>query len=210
MFCKNLRVCSNLFLRLAVFCGIKLVVMKMNQIQGIGWSKVLMVMGLVVFGWMTTVAQSTTVWIVRHGEKDTAMATRANPDLNAEGKQRAMDLATYLQKENIAQILSTDTKRTVQTAAHIKAPLELYNPRSIQMVVEKIKSTWKGKTILLVGHSNTVLETIDAMGGNRPVPLLNDEDYDYIFKVVIDDTGKATATVYQFGKPHRGGTSTMQ
>lgn len=205
-----MRVCSNLFLKLAVFCGIKSGVMKKNQVLGLGWSRILMVMGLVVFGWITTVAQSTTVWIVRHGEKDTALATRANPDLNAEGKQRAIDLATYLQKENIAQILSTDTKRTVQTAAHIKAPLEIYNPRSIQMVVEKIKSTWKGKTILLVGHSNTVLETIDAMGGNRPVALLNDEDYDYIFKVVIDDAGKATATGYQFGKPHRGGTSTMR
>lgn len=205
-----MRVCSNLFLKLAVFCGIKSGVMKKNQVLGLGWSRVLLVMGLVVFGWITTAAQSTTVWIVRHGEKDTAMATKANPDLSAEGKQRAIDLATYLQKENIAQILSTDTKRTVQTAAHIKAPLEIYNPRSIQMVVEKIKSTWKGKTILLVGHSNTVLETIDAMGGNRPVPLLNDEDYDYIFKVVIDDAGKATATAYQFGKPHRGGTSTMR
>lgn len=167
-------------------------------------------MVFLVSGAMVSVAQSTTVWIVRHGEKDTAMATRANPDLNTEGKQRAIDLATYLQKENIVQILSTDTKRTVQTAAHIKAPLEIYNPRSIQMVVEKIKSTWKGKTILLVGHSNTVLETIDAMGGNRPVPLLNDDDYDYIFKVVIDDAGKATATAYQFGTPHRGGTSTMR
>ena len=167
-------------------------------------------MVFLVAGVIESVAQSTTVWIVRHGEKDTAMATKANPDLNAEGKQRAIDLATFLQKENIVQVLSTDTKRTVQTAAHIKAPLEIYNPRSIQMVVEKIKSTWKVKTILLVGHSNTVLETIDAMGGNRPVPLLNDEDYDYIFKVVIDDAGKATATAYQFGKPHRGGTSTMR
>ena len=86
----------------------------------------------------------------------------------------------------------------------------MYNPRSIQMVVEKIKTTWQGKTILLVGHSNTVLETIDALGGNRPVALLNDEDYDYIFKVVIDDAGKATATAYQFGKPHRGGTPAMR
>lgn len=184
--------------------------MKKNQIQGLVWSRILMVMGLVVFGWITTVAQSTTVWIVRHGEKDTALATRANPDLNAEGKQRAMDLATYLQKENIVQILSTDTKRTVQTAAHIKAPLEIYNPRSIQMVAEKIKSTWQGKTILLVGHSNTVLETIDALGGNRPVALLNDDDYDYLFKVIIDSNGKATATAYQFGKPHRGGAATMR
>lgn len=184
--------------------------MKKNQIQGLVWSRILMVMGLVVFAWITTVAQSTTVWIVRHGEKDTALATRANPDLNAEGKQRAMDLATYLQKENIEQVLSTDTKRTVQTVAHIKAPLEIYNPRSIQMVVEKIKTTWQGKTILLVGHSNTVLETIDALGGNRPVALLNDEDYDYLFKVIIDPNGKATATAYQFGKPHRGGTSTMR
>lgn len=172
--------------------------------------KLLLMAVLVVSVFVTTVAQSTTIWIVRHAEKDTAFANRANPDLTAVGKQRALDLADYLHKETIEQILSTDTKRTVQTAAHIKAPLELYNPRSIQLVVEKIKNTWKGKTILLVGHSNTILETIDALGSNRPVAILNDEDYDYIFKVIIDAYGKATATAYQYGQPHRGGVPTMR
>ena len=67
------------------------------------------------FGWSIAAAQTTTVWIVRHAEKDTAFATRANPDLNAMGKQRAIDLAAYLKKETIAFIYSTDTKRTRQT-----------------------------------------------------------------------------------------------
>lgn len=173
-------------------------------------AKLLLILGLVVFGSIITVAQSTTVWIVRHAEKDTAFASRANPDLSPLGKQRALDLAAYLHKEKIVQVLSTDTKRTIQTAAHFKAPVEIYNPRSIQLVVEKIKSTWKGENLLIVGHSNTVLETIDALGGNRPIAILNDEDYDYIFKVMIDAEGKATATAYQYGQPHRGGSATMR
>ncbi len=43
-------------------------------------------------------AQKTTVWIVRHAEKDTSFANRLNPDLTDVGMQRAKDLATYLQK----------------------------------------------------------------------------------------------------------------
>lgn len=223
LFCKNLRLLKRGHLLYAVFCrieqggaselkyrNIELNEMENKKAYQTLISKLLLMAVLVVSGWITTVAQSTTVWIVRHAEKDTAFANRVNPDLNLVGKQRALDLAAYLQKENIEQILSTDTKRTIQTAAHINAPLELYSPRSIQLVVEKIKNTWKGKTILLVGHSNTVLETIDALGGNRPIALLNDEDYDYIFKVIIDADGKATATAYQYGQPHRGGTAVMR
>lgn len=161
------------------------------------------------FGWSIAAAQITTVWIVRHAEKDTAFATRANPDLNAMGKQRALDLAAYLKKESIGLIYSTDTKRTRQTAEHFSALLEIYNPRNLATVAAQLLEKARGKTVLLIGHSNTVLETIEALGGQRPVKALSDDDYDYIFKVEIESDKPTKVQAYQFGQSHRGGNATM-
>ncbi|WP_439505805.1 SixA phosphatase family protein [Sediminibacterium sp.] len=169
------------------------------------------IVGLLVILWGSiAVAQNTTLWIVRHAEKDTAQANRANPDLSEKGKQRALDLADYLKKVKIALIYSTDTKRTKQTAAHFAMPIEIYNPKNLAELTVQIREKSKGKTILIVGHSNTVLETIEALGGQRPVKQLNDDDYDYIFKVEIGTESKSKVEAFQFGQPHRGGTATMR
>lgn len=159
---------------------------------------------------MIATAQKTTVWIVRHAEKDTAYVNRQDPDLTATGQQRALDLATYLQKENIIKVFSTDTKRTKQTANHFKAPLEIYNPKNLTGLLEVLNQQVKGKSVLIVGHSNTVLETIEALGGKRPLMLLTDDDYDYIFKIELEASKPAVVSFYHFGQYHRGGTATMK
>lgn len=155
-------------------------------------------------------AQKTTIWIVRHAEKDTAFINRQDPDLTATGLQRALDLAAYLQNENIVKVFSTDTKRTKQTAKHIKAPLEMYNPKNLTGLLDLITQQANGKSVLIVGHSNTVLETVEALGGKRPVTLLTDDDYDYLLKVVLADGKPAKVRSFHFGQYHRGGTATMK
>lgn len=182
---------------------------KKNQMKPLKIVKGVLSLLFLFFGWSIAAAQTTTVWIVRHAEKDTAFATRANPDLSAMGKQRALDLAAFLKKEKIATIYSTDTKRTRQTAEHFTAPLEIYNPRELAKLATQLLETAKGKTILIVGHSNTVLETLEAFGGQRPVKALSDEDYDYIFKVEIVTNQPTKVQAFQFGQAHRGGNATM-
>lgn len=154
-------------------------------------------------------AQKTTVWIVRHAEKDTAFVNRQDPDLTATGQQRALDLATYLQNEEVVKVFSTDTKRTKQTAKHVKAPLEIYNPKNLMGLLDLITQNANGKSVLIVGHSNTVLETIEALGGKRPLMLLTDDDYDYIFKIELEASKPAVVSFYHFGQYHRGGTAAM-
>ena len=159
---------------------------------------------------MIATAQKTTVWIVRHAEKDTAYVNRQDPDLTAIGRQRALDLAAYLQNEVVVKVFSTDTKRTKQTAKHVKAPLEIYNPKNLTGLLDLIMQNANGKSVLIVGHSNTVLETIEALGGKRPVTLLTDDDYDYIFKIELEAGKPAVVSFYHFGQYHRGGTATMK
>ena len=66
-----------------------------------------------------------------------------------------------------------------------------------------------GKSVLIVGHSNAVLETIEAFGGERPVKLLTDDDYDYLFKIELEVSKPTVVRFYHFGQYHRGGTATM-
>jgi 2,3-bisphosphoglycerate-dependent phosphoglycerate mutase len=171
--------------------------------------KSLVLVLLLIIGFEAT-AQKTTVWIVRHAEKDTSFANRLNPDLTVVGMQRAKDLAAYLQKENIVKIFSTDTKRTKQTATYFNMPIEIYNPKNVATVLDFINLDKQDKSILIVGHSNTVLETIEALGAARPVAQLSDDDYDYLFKVVLADGKPAQVRSFHFGQYHRGGTATMK
>lgn len=164
---------------------------------------------LLHIGFIAT-AQKTTVWIVRHAEKDTAFVNRQDPDLTATGRQRALDLAAYLQNEVVVKVYSTDTKRTRQTAKHFKAPLEIYNPKNLMGLLDLITKNANGKSVLIVGHSNTVLETIEALGGKRPVTLLTDDDYDYIFKIELEASKPAVVRFFHFGQFHRSGTATMK
>ncbi len=159
---------------------------------------------------MIATAQKTTVWIVRHAEKDTAFVNRQDPDLTATGQQRAKDLATFLQNETIIKVYSSNTKRTKQTAKHVIAPLEMYNPNNLTGLLDLITKNANGKSVLIVGHSNTVLETIEAFGAKRPVTLLSDDDYDYIFKIELEASKLAVVSFYHFGQYHRGGTATMK
>jgi broad specificity phosphatase PhoE len=169
--------------------------------------------GVLIFllhiGFIAT-AQKTTVWIVRHAEKDTTYINRQDPDLTATGQQRALDLATYLQNEDVVKVFSTDTKRTRHTAKHVKAPLEIYNPKNLTGLLDLIPQNANGKSVLIVGHSNTVLETIEALGGKRPLTLLTDDDYDYLFKIELEANKPAIVYFYHFGEYHRGGTATMK
>lgn len=146
-------------------------------------------------------AQKTVLYVVRHAEKDKSDPADSDPVLTKEGLQRAKDLDTLLSKETITAIFSTDLKRTRETAK----PLSLrtgntiitYNPKENQDLVAKVKKEFSGKTVLIVGHSNTILPLLVAFGGKAPISEIKDEDYRYLFKLVIDgDTVQTEALTY--------------
>ena len=150
-------------------------------------------------------SQNTTIWIVRHAEKDTSAANKRDPELTVVGKQRALDLAVYLKGQEPNMIFSTNTKRTRQTAANFTAKINTYDPSLIKEFSQRLIDFQKGKIILIVGHSNTVLETIEALGGARPVPQLVDDDYDYIFKIILSDDGGVVTKALHYGVKHHVG-----
>ncbi|WP_395808026.1 SixA phosphatase family protein [Daejeonella sp.] len=164
-----------------------------------------LLIGSISFG--ISLPESTTVYIVRHAEKDTSDPKNSDPELSEVGKLRAIDLAEKLKAEKIDAVFSTKYKRTSQTASIVSRNngliIQNYDGQNFRILSDLIKKNYKNQRILIVGHSNTVLELVEAFGATRPLDLLRDNDYDFFFEVKIDNMGKAILNVKQYGKQSR-------
>lgn len=151
-------------------------------------------------------AQKTTLWLVRHAEKETTNPAVRDPDLTAIGKLRATALAQMLKREKIRHIYSTIYKRTQNTvmplAGTLKLTPEIYDTKDLNAVAQRVLAENKGESALIVGHSNTLIPMIKALNYEVPFEELSDNDYDMLFKVVIDDKGKAKLTINHYGDLH--------
>src|SRR5688572_6652552 len=85
-------------------------------------------------------AQDKTIILVRHAEK--ADATSQDPELSAEGKQRAERLVKVAGKYKPGAFYTTNFKRTRETlaplAAKRKKKVETYDARNQQALVDSI------------------------------------------------------------------------
>lgn len=141
---------------------------------------------------------STTIILVRHAEKDTTVAgstsMQADPPLSAQGKNRAERLVEIVKNYPIQAIFSTKYNRTRSTvmplAAKLGIEIQTYEPGK-QADLATLLKAWKGKTILVVGHSNTVPGLVNLLTSNSNYPNLGDNEYDKIYIVRLDQ-GKTT------------------
>jgi len=146
----------------------------------------------------------TTVYVVRHAEKDLTPSL-TDPPLTPAGVQRALALRKELRRRRVAAIFITNTWRTRATAAPLADALkltpQLYDAKNLPALTAKIRADYAGKTVLVVGHSNTMLETVESLGALRPVPTVNDAQFDYLLEVKLPEGGGGTATVKRYGTP---------
>ncbi len=148
----------------------------------------------------------TTVWIVRHAEKDLKNPSDPDPALSLDGQDRAKDLATLLMPKRLLAVYSTPFKRTRQTAEPTAyghgLKVQTYDPADPAALASSVLRQHKGGGVVIVGHSNTVLELVEAFGIKRPMPALTDDDYDYVFTVNVDGNSIQLLTS-QYGKLRR-------
>lgn len=149
--------------------------------------------------WPTDV---TTVILVRHAEKD--LTVNDDPMLTDAGKARALTLAHVLEDAGIDVIISSQYLRTQATVAPIAALLEqtvVTIPAQDQaQLIRTITTAYRGETVLISGHSNTVPAIITALG--IEAPFITDAEYDNLFIVQIQHgqlQNEVTLTVLKFG-----------
>ncbi len=76
--------------------------------------------------------------------------------------------------------------------------VELYDPRDLSGAADGLLA--QGGRVLVVGHSNTTPDLVQALGGD-PGPTLEDSDYDRLYMVTIHPDGTSTTVLIRFGVP---------
>jgi broad specificity phosphatase PhoE len=148
----------------------------------------------------------TIVYLIRHAEK--ASETDRDPNLSARGRARAESLAVQLRDSGVNMIITSDLKRTIQTAAPL-AKLRHIRPRiipiesSVDAHVKRIADEvlhHEGATILIVGHNNTVAQILEKIGGERIGDLCTDE-YSNLIIVSLEKGKPARMLLESYGMP---------
>ncbi|MCH7664978.1 MAG: histidine phosphatase family protein [Acidobacteria bacterium] len=147
----------------------------------------------VVVLWICWTNQSTTLLLVRHAEK----GSDSNPTLTAAGENRAEALVHVAEGAGVVAVYATEWCRTALTAEPTAASLgleiqiqpnanagdqlehcgvdqatALLDPSvaSPADLVAHVLSAHRGRTVLIVGHSNTVPAMVEAAGAPTLCP----------------------------------------
>jgi broad specificity phosphatase PhoE len=143
--------------------------------------------------------------VVRHANK--AAEPPDDPPLTADGVKRAQDLATALRHAGVSGIITTQLRRTRETATPLAAALNL-TPQIIQRgprgSVEHLQALAAAArrhagAVLVVGHDDTVPGLIAHLGGPR-LPNICDLVYDNFF-VLFPAGGKMNFMHTRYGVP---------
>ena len=144
--------------------------------------------------------KTTTYFIVRHAEKETATTMTADVPLSAAGKQRAEALKERLKNEHIQHIYSTNFLRTRTTAQPLAdllhLPVEIYEVND-SAFIHKLRAV--DGNVLIVGHSNTVDDLVNGLTGRTEINGdLPDPEYGDLFVV------RKKGNQFSFEKKHFG------
>lgn len=145
------------------------------------------------------------VLLVRHAEK--ALEPGDDVPLTDAGRARAAALADALAHARVDAIVTTQFRRTKDTAGPLAQRLHL-TPRVVEAgtdtraharaVADAVRGA--GRTVLVVGHSNTVPAIIAALGG-PPLEELCESDYDTLFVLALPPGGEPGLTQSRYGAP---------
>lgn len=131
----------------------------------------------------------TTYYLIRHAEKLRIDKTDKNPNLNFNGYKRAEAWKDVFSDVPFDAIYSTDYNRTKltakPTATSKNLPILLYNPNT--MYSEAFQNNTKGKTVLVVGHSNTTNVFVNKILGIEKYNEINDNNNSNLYIVTISN-----------------------
>lgn len=135
-------------------------------------------------------AEPLTVFLVRHAEK----ASGDNPGLTPEGQVRARQLANLLDAVSLDAVFSTKFRRTELTADPVAAakglPITDYDPSDLPAFAKMLQKEYQGKTVLVVGHSNTTPTLAGLLDGTLSYPPFDEAEYGNIMMVTLPAMGK--------------------
>jgi len=145
----------------------------------------------------TTITETTTYYFIRHAEKDRSDPANKDPNLLQKGVFRAARWSYILEHVKFDAVYSSDYNRTMQTAQPTaeknNVEITIYDPSNLYNE-EFIKNT-KGKTVLIVGHSNSTPTFVNAVIGKEKYEHIDDSNNANLYIVTISANGEITHTL---------------
>lgn len=146
---------------------------------------------------------SARIYLVRHAEK----LTGNDPLLTTEGDKRAGDLMRVLKGKKIGRIYVTEFKRTQNTGDTLRIQsgidtVHYLSDTSCIDLVNKLKANHDlNRTILIIGHSNTLPTIIRKLGLSDYAPAdIPSNEFDNLFLMRFKK-GMPSITKMKFGQP---------
>jgi broad specificity phosphatase PhoE len=139
----------------------------------------------------------TQYYFIRHAEKDVSNKDDRNPNLTPEGAARAAKWAEVFKEVEFDLIFSSNYNRTMQTAKAIadsqEKEVDIYDPRQLNDPAFQEKT--KGKTVLVVGHSNTNPAFVNLVLKEKKFEDVDEKEYGSLFIVTVAPNGEKTSQV---------------
>ena len=150
----------------------------------------------ILFCGITTYAQETTTYyLIRHAEKERSNPDDKNPNLTLIGHKRALKWRDVFGNITFDAVYSTDLNRTKQTAQPTADAKQLeilfYNPK--QMYTAEFQKVTQGKSILIVGHSNTTPIFANKILGEKKYTDIADDNNANLY--IITKIGNKTNSI---------------
>lgn len=139
----------------------------------------------------------TQYFFIRHAEKDGSNPQDRNPQLSEAGLDRAARWAEVFKEVEFDLIFSSNYFRTMNTAKAVadaqQKKVEIYDPRNLND--PEFQEKTRGKTVLIVGHSNTNPAFVNMLLGEKIYEDLDENNYGSLFIVTVSPTGEKTSQV---------------
>ncbi len=139
-------------------------------------------------------SEVTTYYFIRHAEKSRTDSTDKNPNLTEKGNKRAKNWSVVFKNITFDFVYSTNYNRTIQTATptakNNNLEIQFYNPRELYNKEFKLKTT--GKTVLVVGHSNTTPHFVNKVLDKEKYLAIDDGNNSNLYIVTIVDNQIST------------------
>lgn len=145
-------------------------------------------------------SQVTTYYFIRHAEKDTLNPNNDDPELTKAGRARARQWAEVFREVDFDLIYSSNYKRTLNTAKPIAdsqdKKIDFFNTEKLND--KDFQEKTKGKTVLVVGHSNLNPEFVNYIIEQNKYDDIDEKEYGSLFIAVIHPDGTRTSEVLYF------------
>lgn len=139
----------------------------------------------------------TTYFFIRHAEKDESDPAEKDPALTDDGLERTVRWERIFREVSFDLVYSTDYKRTLQTATPIArahdAPVLTYDASRVND--ENFRETTRGKTVLVVGHSNTNPKFVNSILGEDKYKDIDESESGSLFMVTGSASGETSSQV---------------